>query len=127
MNNNSDKTRINLLFFQQSSNSIKRSYRWICRRGQDFDLPDPTLLVCGHEIRKGPTDIDSNSNRIRRNHFLSVFIRISHTSCCVRDPTRHVRLSPTLNIVPVHPKTPIEDRKSTRLNSSHVRISYAVF
>src|SRR5436305_10111866 len=27
----------------------------------------------------------------------------------------------------IAPKTEIEDRKSTRLNSSHVRISYAVF
>src|SRR5690606_42093265 len=28
---------------------------------------------------------------------------------------------------PAHPALPGEDRKSTRLNSSHVKISYAVF
>src|SRR5436305_11252332 len=37
----------------------------------------------------------------------------------------HSTLDSTLNLINHH--STLEDRKSTRLNSSHVRISYAVF
>src|SRR5439155_25542275 len=36
---------------------------------------------------------------------LRAFRVISHIACCVQDSAGHVRLSPTLNIVPVHPET----------------------
>src|SRR5438552_13715678 len=75
VSNNSNKTRINTFFLQQSSNRTQRSYRWIRRRGQDFDLPEAVLLVCGNEIRKGSTDVDTHSDthsdHILCNHLLT--------------------------------------------------------
>src|SRR5947207_11663741 len=46
--------------------------------------------------------------------------------CCIRNAARSscIRLEPSLE---AEPSTPIPDRKSTRLNSSHTVISYAVF
>src|SRR5690625_5913672 len=40
-------------------------------------------------------------------------------------PHKHVRSTPQACLI--HPTSMSEDRKSTRLNSSHVAISYAVF
>src|SRR5690606_40880347 len=43
-------------------------------------------------------------------------------------PSASVRASPvTEALLSPSPKEPLADRKSTRLNSSHVKISYAVF
>ena len=105
MNHDSNETSINPLLFQQSPNSIERSHRGIRPRGQDLDLPDPALLVHSHEIRKRSTDVDSYPNRVSCNHRASWPQMISHPDYCLQDSTGHVRLSPTLNIVPVHPKT----------------------
>src|SRR3989441_11013473 len=85
VSNNSNKTRINTLFLQQSSNRTQRYNRWIRRRGQDFDLPEAVLLVCGNEIRKGSTDIDSHSDHIPCNHFLTCLQRdLTHRLLCPR-------------------------------------------
>src|SRR5690554_7680696 len=45
------------------------------------------------------------------------------------DPLTHVAVSdaPPAQVVGPPGHEPVRDRKSTRLNSSHVRISYAVF
>src|SRR5690554_3106317 len=52
---------------------------------------------------------------LQRKSFITMFIPL------ISLPTSAVRLVPIPNVAP------IRDRKSTRLNSSHVRISYAVF
>src|SRR5256885_7621513 len=46
-----------------------------------------------------------------------------------REPMAHeaTHLRPVAQFVPAVPADPHEDRKSTRLNSSHLVISYAVF
>src|SRR6266496_5736397 len=71
----------------------------------------------------------------RRRHTRS--LRDWSSDVCSSDLTRHIRmyaaLPPSiLSSVPVFPWEMVrrhltEDRKSTRLNSSHVEISYAVF
>src|SRR2546430_7781927 len=44
-----------------------------------------------------------------------------------RDHERALRASQRLSVPPVRPALDVQDRKSTRLNSSHSQISYAVF
>src|SRR5438034_4841895 len=46
---------------------------------------------------------------------------------CQREPRRARRHTRRLSHAPTDPRCTIEDRKSTRLNSSHTVISYAVF
>ncbi len=85
VNNNPNKTRINAIFLQQSSNRIQCSSRRIHWRGQDLDLPEAVLLVCGNEIRKGSTDVDSHSDHILCNHFLARLQRdLTHRLLCPR-------------------------------------------
>src|SRR6267143_3912171 len=79
MNNDSNKTSVNPLFLQQFSNNNKRSYRWIHRCGQYFDLPNLTSPVSRHEISKGPTNVNSCPDRIPSNHFLFPPSDESHT------------------------------------------------
>src|SRR5206468_11268480 len=83
VSNHSNKTRINTFFLQQSSNRTQRSCRWIRRRGQDFDLPEVVLLVCGNEIRKSSTDVDTNSDHILSNHLLTRLAKdLTHRLLC---------------------------------------------
>src|SRR3989442_7105883 len=56
----------------------------------------------------------------RRGHLLDAI-------ACLRLAAMDLRVLATLSRVATRPQAVHGDRKSTRLNSSHVRISYAVF
>src|SRR2546428_6386748 len=71
VSNNSNKTRINTFFLQQSSNRTQCSYLWIHRRGQGFDFPGVVILACGKEVRKGCTASDTQHCHFIFNHLLT--------------------------------------------------------
>src|SRR3712207_8204717 len=83
-----------------------------------------------------------NNNSI--NSFPNVRLRRLRTTAAVRELLQETRLSPKDLIAPIFvqeglkkteeipsmpdiQRMPLSDRKSTRLNSSHANISYAVF
>src|SRR5690606_41875045 len=78
------------------------------RRSSDLDLPLGRRRLAV-EVVDGP-EVDDP-----RDHLLVVHLR--------RDPERQRLAERREALVDVE----VEDRKSTRLNSSHVKISYAVF
>src|SRR5690606_40891842 len=66
--------------------------------------------------------IDPDDRLCGREHIAVVLQH--HLDAGVENPRGHVR---ALDVPPDAQKGPALDRKSTRLNSSHVKISYAVF
>src|SRR5438874_9202477 len=64
---------------------------------------------------------------IRRPPRSTLFPYTTLFRSCVRPKCAAVRVTRTLPARPSHCESSPKDRKSTRLNSSHVEISYAVF
>src|SRR5690554_6977214 len=52
---------------------------------------------------------------------------VSYVSYHIQTPVNTIRMAETIKTILAPSFPPSRDRKSTRLNSSHVRISYAVF
>src|SRR3989454_1754076 len=96
-------------------------------------LQPPSLRACFQASRPWPPASDRKSTRLNSSHLVisyAVFClkkkqpSISATSAWHSRPTSAAgTISSLLRFSP----TPLADRKSTRLNSSHLVISYAVF
>src|SRR5690554_3909434 len=79
----------------------------------------PQLGVYGHEYMVTPhMDRLAKNGRLFTNHYVIV------PTC---GPSRYTMLTGQYPVTRAELRNDILDRKSTRLNSSHVRISYAVF
>src|SRR3712207_6850090 len=75
-------------------------------------FPDTTLFRSVGEARRGRTGVDDDPALLRRD---------------LRRGERHGRVQRIGDEVDPFAVEPFADRKSTRLNSSHANISYAVF
>src|SRR5690625_184421 len=74
--------------------------------------------------------INENYSRLLTTYFsaqLRTYVHISVASVDQIPYEEFIRSIPNVTILNVYSVEPLEDRKSTRLNSSHVAISYAVF
>src|SRR5690554_2151259 len=79
----------------------------------------PQLGAYGHEYMVTPhMDRLAKNGRLFANHYVIV------PTC---GPSRYTMLTGQYPVTRAELRNDILDRKSTRLNSSHVRISYAVF
>src|SRR5690625_2825648 len=74
--------------------------------------------------------VHENYARLLTTYFsaqLRTYVNISVASVDQIPYEEFIRSIPNVTILNVYSVEPLEDRKSTRLNSSHVAISYAVF
>src|SRR5690606_41053756 len=86
---------------------------------------------------ESPIDVVATPRGIDENHLTGITIRLTESSPLAIQVVPHPRPAPFLERgtseepllrgVDGHGAQPVPDRKSTRLNSSHVKISYAVF
>src|SRR5690606_40826468 len=97
------------LFFLQCSPNHRHLHSFPTRRSSD--LPPPPARV---EVR-------DNKIEIREK------IQFDHAKATIKEES-HDLLNEIVDVIKKNPHIKkISDRKSTRLNSSHVKISYAVF
>src|SRR5256885_12774689 len=80
-----------------------------------------TTLFRSHQDRRGRPGLDAQGAHLADEPLLRLGGEVAGAPEAVgsRHPVEKVRLQPA--------RQPAEDRKSTRLNSSHLVISYAVF
>src|SRR5690606_42017479 len=86
-------------------------------------FPYTTLFRSQEKAQTAPEDADSQNKKLARQ-LESAQIRVQHLQQQIAecdDATRRDALTAQLR------QAELKDRKSTRLNSSHVKISYAVF
>src|SRR5690625_6642624 len=84
-------------------------------------LLTPEHVACATDVEIAHGDVESTSEFVELFHGLQPHSRFSRQSVDRLDE----EVAERLPIRPTNP--PAQDRKSTRLNSSHVAISYAVF
>src|SRR5690606_39411573 len=96
-----------------------------CRSQHPTPFPYPTLF------RSEETEVEAAKQHVREPR---MHAEAGHAASVRRDATRGIERAEPLEQVARARKRrqgrrgePAEDRKSTRLNSSHVKISYAVF
>src|SRR3989442_11581480 len=79
-------------------------------------------MACGHDAVGARRNSDSS-------HALAVKLLFDRGTILLTDPSKELNLAEAPGVLwdPRVREGPTGDRKSTRLNSSHVRISYAVF
>src|SRR5690606_8915946 len=92
----------------ESVTRFTRSQLWLQFRTNHPEIPATTSRAL---VRTQCTL--ARGTEARRRHR---FVQLVRTQCILARPHAHARA-----------RTPTQDRKSTRLNSSHVKISYAVF
>src|SRR5690606_42107340 len=102
-----------------SLRAARSFYLYLCRRLRLPPPPSPfpytTLFRSGHHVRAPRLHVDQREAPVVRREAVGVHraVHVVHTARRGQDGPRRDVLR--------------QDRKSTRLNSSHVKISYAVF
>src|SRR5256885_11993544 len=108
------------------------------RRGMEIDLANPRIhggefLRVSHRLHHLLTGPALGSRSNTRAFYLNTSRTLPRSSCRKSDTARGASSRCTRFCAPQNPyvalpnSRPVSDRKSTRLNSSHLVISYAVF
>src|SRR5699024_11259240 len=100
------------------------------RPGADAELEalsvDPRFRICRHRVGSQPNDLAQFSGQCP-NHEAILAVRVDPLRVPGPDPSVYQGLDQISCDGHRRRLVDLQDRKSTRLNSSHVSISYAVF